>query len=153
MAPLGYVFGIFGIVATLDASGTRTGFDPGSYTVAPQNVFDGDVRYSATSVTQTVNVGLTPRSYTINYIARTGRLTIAATGLPDGASAAARVTGPAGFDTTLALGDTLKSLPTGSYTVAGELLECPDCGTELEIESVDPVKVTEAPTEEEDWGE
>jgi alpha-aminoadipate carrier protein LysW len=38
-------------------------------------------------------------------------------------------------------------------TVSGELIECPDCGTELEVISVDPPKVEEAPMEEEDWGE
>jgi alpha-aminoadipate carrier protein LysW len=37
--------------------------------------------------------------------------------------------------------------------VAGELLECPDCGVELEIVKLDPLKVQEAPQEEEDWGE
>lgn len=38
-------------------------------------------------------------------------------------------------------------------TVAGELIECPDCGTELEVVSVSPFKLEEAPQEEEDWGE
>ena len=38
-------------------------------------------------------------------------------------------------------------------TVQGELIECSDCGTELEVVSVDPFKVEEAPQEEEDWGE
>ncbi len=38
-------------------------------------------------------------------------------------------------------------------TVEGELLTCEDCGTELEVLSVDPPEVTEAPKEEEDWGE
>jgi len=38
-------------------------------------------------------------------------------------------------------------------TVLGELLECSDCGTELEVTSLDPFKVEEAPQEEEDWGE
>ena len=37
--------------------------------------------------------------------------------------------------------------------VKGELLECADCGTELEVGSVDPFQVTEAPQEEEDWGQ
>lgn len=45
------------------------------------------------------------------------------------------------------------NLTLGDDLVAGELLECPECGTELEVESVEPVKVAEAPTEEEDWGE
>ena len=38
-------------------------------------------------------------------------------------------------------------------TVMGELLECPDCGTELEVTGLDPLKLTEAPETEEDWGE
>ena len=37
--------------------------------------------------------------------------------------------------------------------VEGELISCPDCGTELEIISVDPPELAEAPQEEEDWGE
>jgi alpha-aminoadipate carrier protein LysW len=35
----------------------------------------------------------------------------------------------------------------------GELLECYDCGTELEVESVSPLILIEAPSEGEDWGE
>lgn len=38
-------------------------------------------------------------------------------------------------------------------TVVGELLECPDCGTELEVASLNPPTLNEAPQEEEDWGE
>ena len=38
-------------------------------------------------------------------------------------------------------------------TVKGELIECSDCGIELEVISVNPFKVDEAPLEEEDWGE
>jgi len=37
--------------------------------------------------------------------------------------------------------------------VEGELLTCPECGSELEVISVDPPEVAEAPQEEEDWGE
>lgn len=37
--------------------------------------------------------------------------------------------------------------------VEGELLVCDDCGTELEVISVDPPKLKEAPQAEEDWGE
>ena len=37
--------------------------------------------------------------------------------------------------------------------VEGELITCPECGTELEIISLDPPAVAEAPQEEEDWGE
>ena len=35
----------------------------------------------------------------------------------------------------------------------GELLECGECGTELEVVSVSPLEIQEAPQAEEDWGE
>ncbi len=38
-------------------------------------------------------------------------------------------------------------------TVEGEIIECSDCGTELEVKKIDPPKVEEAPMEDEDWGE
>ncbi len=38
-------------------------------------------------------------------------------------------------------------------TVAGEIMECSGCGSELEVTSIDPFRVAEAPQEEEDWGE
>lgn len=34
-----------------------------------------------------------------------------------------------------------------------ELIPCPDCGTELEIISLNPVQLELAPEVEEDWGE
>lgn len=37
--------------------------------------------------------------------------------------------------------------------VEGELLECVDCGTELEVLSLEPFLLGAAPQEEEDWGE
>jgi alpha-aminoadipate carrier protein LysW len=35
----------------------------------------------------------------------------------------------------------------------GEIVQCPDCGVELEVTSVEPPQVEMAPEEEEDWGE
>lgn len=35
----------------------------------------------------------------------------------------------------------------------GELIVCSECGTEMEVTSLDPPKVDAAPAEEEDWGE
>jgi alpha-aminoadipate/glutamate carrier protein LysW len=37
--------------------------------------------------------------------------------------------------------------------VVSELIACRECGTDLEIVSVDPPSVAEAPMEEEDWGQ
>lgn len=34
-----------------------------------------------------------------------------------------------------------------------ELIACPDCGSELEILSLNPVEIALAPQVEEDWGE
>ena len=34
-----------------------------------------------------------------------------------------------------------------------ELLECYDCGTELEVQSITPLILIEAPCEGEDWGQ
>ncbi len=35
----------------------------------------------------------------------------------------------------------------------GEIIVCPDCGVELEVMAVDPLKLELAPEVEEDWGE
>jgi len=42
-------------------------------------------------------------------------------------------------------------IPEG--TMEGEILLCPDCGTELEVLSLNPLRLEEAPEVEEDWGE
>ena len=42
-------------------------------------------------------------------------------------------------------------LPAGA--IVSELLSCAECGTELEVESLSPPALREAPAEEEDWGE
>ena len=41
----------------------------------------------------------------------------------------------------------------GDKTVKGEIVVCPDCGSELEVTSVNPLTLELAPEEEEDWGE
>ena len=38
-------------------------------------------------------------------------------------------------------------------TVKNEILECSDCATELEVISLEPFDIQEAPSAEEDWGE
>ena len=35
----------------------------------------------------------------------------------------------------------------------GEILVCDDCGGELEVRSLEPLSITLAPQEAEDWGE
>lgn len=40
-----------------------------------------------------------------------------------------------------------------SDVMLGEILQCPDCGVELEITALEPVQIELAPEIEEDWGE
>ncbi|MDF1513631.1 MAG: lysine biosynthesis protein LysW [Anaerolineae bacterium] len=42
-------------------------------------------------------------------------------------------------------------LPAG--TILQEIVVCPDCGMELEVTSIVPPVLEQAPEEEEDWGE
>jgi len=42
---------------------------------------------------------------------------------------------------------------TASVTLPGEILDCADCGAELEVRSVNPLALALAPAVEEDWGE
>ena len=35
----------------------------------------------------------------------------------------------------------------------GEIVVCPDCGTDLEVRNNEPLEIELAPQEEEDWGE
>ena len=45
------------------------------------------------------------------------------------------------------------TVTVGSDAITGELIECPDCGSELEVIALQPLQLAEAPQEEEDWGE
>jgi alpha-aminoadipate carrier protein LysW len=38
-------------------------------------------------------------------------------------------------------------------TLQGEIIQCPECGVELEVMSLNPIALDLAPEEEEDWGE
>ena len=37
--------------------------------------------------------------------------------------------------------------------VEGEIVDCEECGAELEVVSANPIELDLAPEEEEDWGE
>lgn len=42
---------------------------------------------------------------------------------------------------------------TETPTMTGEILDCTDCGVELEVIQLSPVQLAVAPEVEEDWGE
>jgi alpha-aminoadipate/glutamate carrier protein LysW len=41
----------------------------------------------------------------------------------------------------------------GQDVEKGEIVQCPDCGAELEVFEQQPIQLRLAPAEEEDWGE
>lgn len=41
----------------------------------------------------------------------------------------------------------------GADAMVGEIVQCPDCGVELEVKETAPLALALAPAEEEDWGE
>tara|TARA_R110002012_G_scaffold71618_1_gene183486 strand:- start:6 stop:236 length:231 start_codon:yes stop_codon:yes gene_type:complete len=45
------------------------------------------------------------------------------------------------------------SITINIYNEIGELIDCEECDSMLEITSIDPPQINEAPEEEEDWGE
>lgn len=47
--------------------------------------------------------------------------------------------------------DASVALPTD--LLVGEIVPCDDCGAELEVTSLDPLAMAEAPEVQEDWGE
>lgn len=45
------------------------------------------------------------------------------------------------------------AVPVPADVVANELISCPDCGSDLEVVSLNPLTLDLAPDVEEDWGE
>ena len=45
------------------------------------------------------------------------------------------------------------NVAVGPNVLVGEILDCQDCGAELEVRATSPVRVELAPQVEEDWGE
>lgn len=44
-------------------------------------------------------------------------------------------------------------VPVGGDAVLSEMIVCGSCCVALEVRSLDPVRLEEAPQEEEDWGQ
>ena len=44
------------------------------------------------------------------------------------------------------------TISLGATIEKGEIVQCADCGAELEVTSLEPVELVLAPEEEEDWG-
>ena len=45
------------------------------------------------------------------------------------------------------------TVPVAEDAVTAEIFVCPDCGVELEVMNLDPLRIALAPEVDEDWGE
>ena len=45
------------------------------------------------------------------------------------------------------------NLTINEGTLLNEIITCNECGSDLEVVSLDPLTIREAPRKEEDWGE
>ncbi len=45
------------------------------------------------------------------------------------------------------------TVKVGASPMVGEIVQCQDCGIELEVKELQPLSLGVAPAEEEDWGE
>ncbi|MCX7828120.1 MAG: lysine biosynthesis protein LysW [Thermanaerothrix sp.] len=59
--------------------------------------------------------------------------------------------GEARFNGVCVVCEGVVGLPDGCCV--GEIVPCPDCGVELEVLSLEPLELAEAPQVQEDWGE
>lgn len=55
--------------------------------------------------------------------------------------------------TTVECPECAKANRVAPNVLVGEILDCADCGAELEVRSTAPLRVELAPEVEEDWGE
>jgi hypothetical protein len=114
------VTGPTGFTRAVTSSGALGGLVPGTYTVTAADVTVGADAYAATPTSQSVTVAasLTSSPLTITYQVTTGKLALVVSGLPQGASGAISITGPAGYSSAATSTHTFTGLKPGTYTVA-----------------------------------
>lgn len=107
---------------TVKAGATVGGLVPGTYMLsAPSAVVDGHTYApAAPTVEVAVPASTLPVPATFTYAIASGSLTVSLTGLPDGATGTATITGPAGFRQSVTSGATVGNLTPGSYIITGE---------------------------------
>ncbi|HTL05637.1 MAG TPA: M66 family metalloprotease [Gemmatimonadales bacterium] len=109
-----------------EISGTvlLTGLLPGGYSLhAPAVVLSGDQYQATPEIRDVVLPGADTIAVqvSVGYALATGRLAVEVSGVPTGAAAAIRVTGP-GFDQLVTHSDTLRGLAPGSYSLTASSL-------------------------------
>ena len=92
---------------------------PGDYKISAASIRDGQTRYSPLADTQTVTIvkSNVPVEAAVAYAVSSGVLTVSIDGTPTSAQAAVRVSGPNGFNQTIATSTTFPGVDPGFYLV------------------------------------
>jgi hypothetical protein len=108
-------------VASLTATGTVLGLEPGAYRLVAATVSQNGVSYRAAPDTLplTVTASLVATPAVVNYGAQVGRLSVTVGGLPAGVNASLQLSAP-GLQRTITSAGTLDSLPEGSYQLVAQ---------------------------------
>ncbi len=115
------VTGPNGFNRTVTAGSALAGLAPGAYRITPASLVVGNSTYapSAPSLEVAVAPSTTPTPVALPYQLASGAIVISVSGLPEGASGTAIVTGPGAFQRSVAPGEMLGNLAPGGYTVTG----------------------------------
>lgn len=110
------VTGPGGFAASVGATQTLTGLTPGQYTLAASQVLFADAAWAPApaSLSVTIAAGGTATA-AVNYALASGSLALNFVGVPAGATPSVTVTGPNGFNQSLAAAATLPALMPGEY--------------------------------------
>ena len=110
------ITGAGGFERTALTRDTVRGLQPGEYTLTIPDVETTDGRFSALEPTRTITLGTDEaRAIVVQYVEAKGTITVSVAGLPGGAAAGIRVTGPGNYDQTVNATRTLPGLNPGLY--------------------------------------
>jgi len=103
----------------LTANDVVANLKPGEYKVSAASIRDAGMRYSPVVDTQTVTItkSNTPVQVDVPYVLSSAVLTVNISGAPSAATAAVRVTGPNGFNQTIAATTTFTGVDPGTYVI------------------------------------
>ncbi len=103
---------------TVASGETVTNLAPGTYTVTASAIQSGADRFLPAAPAQVVVApSLEPMVASLSYALASGRLAIDVSGLPQGAAAQVRITGPGNYTRTIIASETLTGLAPGTYTI------------------------------------
>lgn len=112
-----HLTGPAGYDSTVTGPALLTNLTPGSYRIAANPVVVGPDTWTAAPAVVLVEATSSPSTVSASYTIATGRLALAATGLPDGGAVQFQVSGPDGLSQAVTPGNTLTGLSPGTYTV------------------------------------